>query len=212
MTISTYGRQSLNYKVNNIIKLQCKYKLKGIKQAVNTCFHFKITKWDNDLNVEDFLNLIENKFLSKFRELQSANCRWVSIKVKNINQKDYITYPLVGAYGIWANTSVDRTKAFGFDLLYKNTRIRYDLKFVASIFKDYDRKDEKSLELELLDKVRAVERALILELDLDSDHQLKYVKFSKRNNKVSLAEPLLISAANFVERKKTAKDRKTSNQ
>jgi len=205
MTISTYGRQNLNYKVNNIIKLQCKYELKGIKQAVNTCFHFKITKWNTDLNVEDFLNLIENEFLLKFRELQSVNCRWVSIKVKSINQKEYITYPLVGAYGFWANTPVDRTKAFAFNLLYKNTKVRYDLKFVASIFKDYDRKDAKSLELGLLEKVRAIERILILELDLDSDHQLKYVKFSKRNNKTSLAEPLLISAVGFVERKKAAK-------
>lgn len=53
--------------------------------------------------------------------------------------------------------------------------------------------------------MRAIERVLILELDLDSGHQLKYVKFSKRNNKTLLAEPLVISPIGFVERKKKAK-------
>lgn len=62
-----------------------KYELKGIKQAVNTWFHFKVTKSDIGLSVEGFLNLIESVFLSKLRELQSSNCRWVSIKVKSIN-------------------------------------------------------------------------------------------------------------------------------
>lgn len=184
-----------------------KYELKGIKQAVNTWFHFKVTKSDIGLSVEGFLNLIESVFLSKLRELQSSNCRWVSSKVKSINQKEYITYPLVGAYTIWANTSVDRIKAFIFDLLYKNTKVRYDLQLVAPIFKNYDKKDDKNIELGLFEKVRAIERVLILELDLDSGHQLKYVKFSKRNNKTLLAEPLVISPIGFVERKKRLKPR-----
>ena len=73
--------------------------------------------------------------------------------------------------------------------------------------KNYDKKDDKNIELELFEKVRAIERVLILELDLDSGHQLKYVKFSKRNNQTSLAEPLLISPVGFVERKKRLKPR-----
>ena len=71
MIMSTYGRQNWNHKVNNILKLQCKYELKSIKQAVNTCFHFKILKWNIDLSVEEFLKLLEDTFLTKFLELQS---------------------------------------------------------------------------------------------------------------------------------------------